>query len=53
MEMRNTAIKGQRALQVATQDLGAGYEANVDADPVRHFDGQGTRAVDAPPGKEF
>ena len=111
--MRSTAIKGQRALQVATQDLGAGYEAiiaalqthfrtcpqrgeifnqiasdvwhlddacdgiydsghkirvlrpcaicnwqnlqevDVDADPVRHFDGQGTRVVDAPPGIEF
>ena len=25
----------------------------VDADPVRHFDGQGMRAVDAPPGMEF
>jgi hypothetical protein len=27
VEMRNTAIERQRALQIATQDLGAGYEA--------------------------
>ena len=110
VEMRNTAIERQRALQIATQDLGAGYEAiaalqthfrtcpqgeevfnqiasdiwhlhdgcdeiyesgheirvlrpcaicnrqnlqEVDADPVRHFDGQGMRVVDAPPGMEF
>ena len=112
VEMRNTAIERQRALQIAAQDLGAGYEAiaalqthfrtrpqggeifnqiasdvwqldddcdeihdsghevrvlrpcaicnrqnlqdvDVDADPVRHFDGQGMRVVDAPPGMEF
>ena len=112
VEMRNTAIERQRALQIAAQDLGAGYEAiaalqthfrtrpqggesfnqiasdvwhldddcdeihdsghevrvlrpcaicnrqnlqevDVDADPVRHFDGQGIRVVDAPPGMEF
>ena len=29
VEMRNTAIERQRALQIATQDLGAGYEARA------------------------
>ena len=30
VEMRNTAIERQRALQIATQDLGAGYQAIAD-----------------------
>ena len=112
VEMRNSAIEHQRALQIATQDLGAGYQAiadlqthfrtcpqgeevftqvnsdvwhlddecdeiytsgheirvlrpcaicnrqnlrevDVDAEPNRHFDGQGVRVVDAPPGMTF
>ena len=30
VEMRNVAIERQRALQIATQDLGAGYQAIAD-----------------------